>query len=889
MKISEIIKYKVVRISGTAALFALLIVGGMTIAPIYNTTNSAEATTGTATESTLTFTSTNATASVNLAVNDTAGTFATSTDGTNGTIDQRAKFSISTNNYTGYTLTVRSTSDAGTLTNGTTSISSISSSTNSDGFAVNRWGYLPSYYNSAANTTIYYPAPTTTATTLRATSGANANDTADEYTIALGLKADFTNASGTYTNETFILEYVANQITYKITFTDDTGDTISNMPSNTGVQNTSGTTVSLPSNVPTRTGYTFAGWCNTAPTNSGTVCGGTTFGSSAGGGTYGIDQTDDNTNITLYALWTPNKYSLVVSSNDGVSALSVRKGSTSGTATTCSKSDTTFTCSSLDYGVNCYLYPTFATGYGFSSWTKTDSTTNAVLGSTSTQNTYYKVGLGAGAITLTSTFTGYRITYNANGGSGDSYTQDYNQGSSDYLLGNSFTRANYYFKGWATSLGSSTVEYRAGQSITPTANMSLYAVWGSSTSTSLYNIVASLNYSRTLDNTTANGTGLSAKAGIKATSITKDNSGVFTYNASTFGTASDAATTSTIYLYRGILDGNLSGTSGNTSMGSYGDSANYPNYVKLGNTCWRIVRTTGSGGVKMIYNGLFSSGTVSNSCANATTNAQVTTKAFNGTSSTYRQIVRVGYTYNSTYATNTSKSGTIAQIFGTNSDPTVNDTRSDIKAYIEDTWYAGNMTAYTSILEPSAGYCNDRTMNTSSSWTTPLAESTNIASTYGTSGQQAYYFGAYPRNMSTAQTPSLTCGNKYSQIDRSTVDLYRYVSGSTGVSNQLKYPVALLTADEMSFAGSGSSTAANGSAYNANSFLRSGSVFWLLSPNYRYSGGYATEFSLYSNGNLSNSNVNIAFGVRPAISLTSGTTASSGSGTATDPWVVTAP
>ena len=878
MKISEIIKYKVVRISGTAALFALLIVGGMTIAPIYNTTNSAEAITGTATESTLTFTSTNATASVNLAVNDTAGTFATSTDGTNGTIDQRAKFSISTNNYTGYTLTVRSTSDAGTLTNGTTSISSISSSTNSDGFAVNRWGYLPSYYNSAANTTIYYPAPTTTATTLRATSGANVNDTADEYTIALGLKADFTNASGTYTNETFILEYVANQITYKITFTDDTGDTIGNMPSNTGVQNTSGTTVSLPSNVPMRTGYTFAGWCNTVPTSSGTVCGGTTFGSSAGGGTYGIDQTDDNTNITLYALWTPNKYSLVVSSNDGVSALSVRKGSTSGTATTCSKSGTTFTCSSLDYGVNYYLYPTFATGYGFSSWTKTDSTTNAVLGSTSTQNTYYKVGLGAGAITLTSAFTGYRITYNANGGSGASYTQDYNQGSSDYLLGNSFTRANYYFKGWTTSLGSSTVEYRAGQSITPTANMSLYAVWGSSTSTSLYNIVASLNYSRTLDNTTTNGTGLSAKAGIKATSITKDNSGVFTYNASTFGTASDAATTSTIYLYRGILDGNLSGTSGNTSMGSYGDSANYPNYVKLGNTCWRIVRTTGSGGVKMIYNGLFSSGTVSNSCANATTNAQVTTSAFNGTSSTYRNIAYVGYTYNSSMIGSGKTTATdVNTVFGSDSNPSLNNSRSTIKTYIEDTWYAGNMTAYTSILEASAGYCNDRTAFSNETGATALT----TIKPYATSGA-AMYFGAYARNMNSAKTPSLTC-------PRSTVDLYRYVSGSTGVSNQLKYPVALLTADEMSFAGSGSSTASNGSAYNANSFLRSGSDFWLLSPSYRFSSGNAYEFLLYSSGNLGSNSVSNTYGVRPAISLISGTTASSGSGTATDPWVVTAP
>ena len=479
---------------------------------------------------------------------------------------------------------------------------------------------------------------------------------------------------------------------------------------------------------------------------------------------------------------------------------------------------------------------------------------------------------------------GYTITFKANGGTGSDYTQTIAKGSSDFLSGNSFTRSNYYFKGWGTN--TSTVAYRPGQSITPTGNMTLYAIWASSTSSSLYNIVASLNNSRTLDNTSTNGTGLNAKAGIQA-DITKDNSGVFTYNASIFGTPSDASTSNTIYLYRGILD-NVLGT-----YGSDGDGGNYPNFVLLStnstkdtsDTCWRIVRTTGSGGVKMVYSGKWTGST----CANATTAAQVTTSAYNGTSSTYQQIVRVGYTYNSTYATNTSQSGTIAQVFGSNSNPATNNTRSTIKEYIEDTWYANNMTAFTSKLEASAGYCNDRTMNTSTSWTSALAESTTIASTYGTSGQQAYYFGAYPRNMNAAQPPSLTCGNKYDQINRSTVDLYRYVANSTGVSNQLKYPAALLTADELSFAGSGSSTASQGSAYHANSFLRSGSAFWLLSPSSRNANGYALEFTLFTNGYLFNYSVYSTRGVRPSISLTSGTTASSGSGTATDPWVVTAP
>ena len=258
---------------------------------------------------------------------------------------------------------------------------------------------------------------------------------------------------------------------------------------------------------------------------------------------------------------------------------------------------------------------------------------------------------------------------------------------------------------------------------------------------------------------------------------------------------------------------------------------------------------------------------------------------------TNKQMVRVGYTYNSTYATDTAKSGTIAQIFGTNSTSSVNNTRSTIKEYIEDTWYASNMTAYTRILEPSAGYCNDRTMNTTTGWTTPLTEDSTIAATYGASGLQVYYFGAYIRNMNSAQKPSLTCA-KYSNVDRSTVDLYRYngtnnAAGST-TANYLKYPAALLTTDELSFAGSGSS-ASNGSPYHDNSFLRSGDSFWLLSPSIRTSGGYASGFYLYSNGSLDSNAVNYTRGVRPAISLKPGTTAASGTGIATDPWVVTAP
>ncbi|MBR2766746.1 hypothetical protein IKD67_01520 [Candidatus Saccharibacteria bacterium] len=373
--------------------------------------------------------------------------------------------------------------------------------------------------------------------------------------------------------------------------------------------------------------------------------------------------------------------------------------------------------------------------------------------------------------------------------------------------------------------------------------------------------------------------------------ITTSNSGVYEYNSSVFGAASDAANTSKIYYYRGILD-NTTG-----SYGSDGDNAAWPNTVVLSSassksglttndTCWRIVRTTGSGGVKMIYQGKWTGST----CANKQAAAQLTYQAFGlqGNSQStdwYFNINRVGYTFNNTASIQDITTATsVDTVFGSNSSPSTNNERSNIKTYIEDTWYPGSIGAssghnFTSKLEASAGYCNDRTAFTDESGTSSMS----TIPPYATSGA-TMYFGPYTRvvNATSASTnrPSLNC-------QRSTVDLYRYVAGSTGVSNRLKYPVALITADEAAFAGSGYSSSTT--PYHAKSYLRSGSAFWLLSPSYRRPNGYASGFNLHPDGHLACPYVSSTDGVRPAISLKPGSMAVSGSGTAADPWIVNLP
>jgi uncharacterized repeat protein (TIGR02543 family) len=70
----------------------------------------------------------------------------------------------------------------------------------------------------------------------------------------------------------------------------------------------------------------------------------------------------------------------------------------------------------------------------------------------------------------------WTISYNANGGSGAPSAQTKFQDITLTLSGTKPTRANYTFKGWATSAGG-TVVYAPGASYTANAAATLYAVW----------------------------------------------------------------------------------------------------------------------------------------------------------------------------------------------------------------------------------------------------------------------------------------------------------------------------------------------------------------------------------------------------------------------------
>jgi len=300
---------KTIRLGARFSVFGMVLLLSLLVLPVNNDKN-VNAATGTAVSSntSLTISNINDIASLDLTPNSVAGTFASSN------VDGAAVFSVTTDNYAGYTLSIAASDDEGKLTNNdlannvTYYIDSIDSATSASSFSSNTWGFKPSKYvdnntvvDNTGNDAVFLPAPTTEATLLdRTTTSSNSN----EYTISLGVKADFSTHAGSYSN-TFTLITVANPTIVSISYNKNTEDNVTNMPANQTDEILT-TNFTLRNNVPVREHYSFTGWCSTQPTTTnGTDTCSTTIYNPNGDGTnlsYGIDQTASNV-ATLYAMW----------------------------------------------------------------------------------------------------------------------------------------------------------------------------------------------------------------------------------------------------------------------------------------------------------------------------------------------------------------------------------------------------------------------------------------------------------------------------------------------------------------------------------------------------------------------------------------------------------
>ena len=277
---------------------------------------------------------------------------------------------------------------------------------------------------------------------------------------------------------------------------------------------------------------------------------------------------------------------------------------------------------------------------------------------------------------------------------------------------------------------------------------------------------------------------------------------------------------------------------GNTPKDVYyfaGDAKN--NWVKFGGFYWRIIRTNYDESIRLLYSGT----------SHNTTSGYIWTSAFN---SPYNDPMLVGYMYGT--------SGSLAS-------NRTNTNNSAIKTYI-DNWYKNNLSSYSKYISTEAVYCNDR----------ELAP----GSTYNTGNTSFSY--ATKERLNTNKTPTYNCTN-----------IKDTFSGSNSEA-KLTYPIGLMTADEIAYAG-GKEFTSLPSPYawyylnSAGGSITGSTYWWSLSP-FGWSGSYSTVWVVFGSSNpgyLSYIRANdTSYGVRPAISLKSCIKYSTGNGAPETPYEI---
>ena len=279
------------------------------------------------------------------------------------------------------------------------------------------------------------------------------------------------------------------------------------------------------------------------------------------------------------------------------------------------------------------------------------------------------------------------------------------------------------------------------------------------------------------------------------------------------------------------------------------------NNIIFNNMCWKIIRTTETGGIKLIYNGIPTDGKCETQTGEAT---QIGNSKFNDSNN---DNAYVGYMYGT--AGSTTYEATHA-----------NTNNSTIKTYI-DNWYSQNFDEIATNKLEDTVFCNDRS--------TKAYDANTIGNTHYSSygdlgyGKNATFYGAAHRASyySNNPNPSLTCLNNN---DKFTVN----VKNGNG---KLSYPVGLITLDEAVLAGFNTYYSNTNDYQDTTNYLCTNSFYWTFSPMMVDSErdvwiGYVSD-----TGDVSIHFVYFAFGVRPVISLANGTLVT-GEGTSTNPYIV---
>ena len=204
-----------------------------------------------------------------------------------------------------------------------------------------------------------------------------------------------------------------------------------------------GSTITLPSNTFTRSGYEFVCW-NTKEDGTGEW--------------YSDNQIiSPINNLTLYAQWAKlaQTYSISFNANGGSGSMS-SKSVTAGSSIVLPSN--TFTRS----------------GYEFAGWNTSSNASGTSYSNGTSMTPSGNTTLYAQWKKIIATYT---ISFNANGGSGSMSSKSVTAGSSIVLPSNTFTRSGYTFNGWNTKADGSGMSYDEEEKLTISENLTLYAQW----------------------------------------------------------------------------------------------------------------------------------------------------------------------------------------------------------------------------------------------------------------------------------------------------------------------------------------------------------------------------------------------------------------------------
>ena len=392
---------------------------------------------------------------------------------------------------------------------------------------------------------------------------------------------------------------------------------------------------------------------------------------------------------------------------------------------------------------------------------------------------------------------------------------------------------------------------------------------------------------------------VSSCSGVDFSAISSDTNGKGIYEI-----ASTKNDTYPIYYYRGAVTNNN---------------------VKFAGFCWKAVRTTDTGGVKLIYNG---EPDQDGYCTNTTGSAtNIGTEDFN---TDFGSLADVGYMYGTRYRYSSKPATDLSNVYVYGGNVTYSggtytllNTMTSTGTWSTDyntlnnnhyTCFSTGTTCssvyyvYYTTNPSNASYSgayyikltngkivedaiDEMFINSTNSNAKTIVDNwynTNLSS-YGSYIEDTIYCndrsiselnGWDPNGGDTTKrlffspntrtwtdhVPNLTCSRA---LDRFTVS-------STLGNGALTYPVGLITSDEVMYAG--------GTSTNKTYYLYTNNYYWTLSSDY-FDNYNAYELTVSSNGNINHGNV-VTINFRPVISLKSTDIVSSGNGTSTNPYII---